>query len=98
MARNERTLPLRRYYLLKRQALAERGERALESAYRFQHEAVEGTPLPQDFPFREILTRAWYSTVEDLTGATEHELTRAGLSIRDAERVLAALDAVLDEE
>lgn len=81
----------RRYYLLKSFAAHAAGDAALALAWLGKHAGVSGTALPPDFPSREALAAAHYTTREDLTGASVDELaTQAGLTRGDALRVIAA--------
>lgn len=81
----------RRYCLLKRQAAAEVGQTAIAAAWQAKQEAVSATSLPSTFPLLSRLAAAFYTTVEDLDGATVSELSDAGcFSIREAEQVIAA--------
>lgn len=85
----------RRYLLLKYQVASARFEFGLALAWLGKHDASDGTALPADFPSRETLAAAHYTTREDLTGASVDELaTQAGLTRGDAQRVLAALAAL----
>lgn len=82
----------RRYYLAKRLAARRDGQKALELTWQGKQEAEAGTPLAGGFPARAALFGAGYTTTEDLDGADVDELRCAGLSTRDAEAALAALE------
>lgn len=85
----------RRYYLLKSQAARINCDIALELTWRAKQQAESGTPLPSDFPELAKLTAAYYTTVEDLTGAGTDELVQeARLTTKQAEAVLTALAAL----
>lgn len=84
---------VRRYYLLKRLAARQRCEE--EGVWQAKQEAVAGTAIPDDFPFRAALVAAGYSATEDLDDATPDELAEfASLRGRDSEAVFAALAAL----
>lgn len=83
---------IRRTYLLRRLRFSDQGERGLASAYLGKQLAEPGTPLPEAFPAREKLTAAGYVAIEDVQGANERELERAGLTPREALAVLSVLD------
>lgn len=84
----------RRYYLFAaRSAVLE--NLGLDSDLYGAQQREPGTPLPTDFPFRDTLAAAHYTTVEDLTGAgTKELLNDARLSHKQAEAVIAALAAL----
>lgn len=92
-------ISFRRYRGAKaREALAN-GQEAIASAHVATRNATPGTPLPDDFPARDLLAAAPvpYTTREDLAGATVTELVRVpGIGQATARRILAALEA-LDE-
>lgn len=81
----------RRFYLLKRIAASEAGERAIASVWKTKQEAEPGTALSNSFPSRSALADVGYTTLEDLRGASIDELVSIGLSTPEAEAVLAAL-------
>lgn len=87
----------RRFYLRKRTYWRDSAVSILESAFRAKQEAQPGTALPSTFPYLSKLSvyTAGYTTVQDLDGADVDELTRAGLTIREARIVLAALQPLL---
>lgn len=81
----------RRFYLSRRRrALEEDDPNA--AVWQAKQEAEPGTALAPTFPALDELEAAGYTTVEDLTGATEDELLRAGLSLTNARAALAALE------
>ena len=82
----------RRYYLAKRVAARRDDDEALELTWQAKQEAEPGTALAADYPARAALVAAGYTTTEDLDGADADELRAAGLSTRDAEAALAALE------
>lgn len=85
----------RRYYLLKSQAARAACDTGLELVWRSKQRGEAGTDLPVDFPSLAALTAAYYTTVEDLTGALENELvSEARLTRAQATAVLAALAAL----
>lgn len=81
----------RRFYLAKRRAARELEDKALELVWAGKQAAEPGTPLPDDFPHRTRLVEAFYETLEDLSGADEHELVEVGFTKREAARILAAI-------
>lgn len=82
----------RRYYLLKRLASRDLGD-GHEGTWRSKQEGAPGAALPPTFPCITRLAAAGYSTREDLTGAAADELMkRAGLTRREANAALAALE------
>jgi hypothetical protein len=86
---------LRRIYLKNRKLTAEAGEHAISSVWQARQEEQPGTGLPSDFPYRDELVAAGYSTSEDLEGACADELAEwAGISGRDAKTILAAYAAL----
>ncbi len=82
----------RRYYLAKRSQARVAGQKGLELTWQGKQEAEPGVALAADFPARSALVAAGYTTTEDLDGADVDELRTAGLSTRDAEAALAALE------
>lgn len=83
----------RRFYLHKR--LEARIEfSSLEPVWQAKQEAEPGTALPADFPHLTELTALGYTTHEDLDGADESELERAGLTLRQSKIVIAAFAAL----
>lgn len=88
-------LTLRRYYLNKRSAAALRQDSTLEAHWQGKQLAEAGQGLPAHFPSREALSASGYTAQEDLEGADVDELVKyAGLSTRDAEKVIAAYAAL----
>jgi hypothetical protein len=86
---------VRRYYLHKRlEARLYQGEDDSELVWAGKQEAEPGTALAEGFPLRAELTELGYSTVQDLDGADEDELVRAGLTAKQARQVLAAFAAL----
>ena len=81
----------RRYCLLKGRAHARNDDTELAFAFYGKQDAIDSTPLAEDFPLQEELAALRYTSVEDLDGATEAELIDAGLSRSQAARVMAAL-------
>ena len=53
--------------------------------------AIAGTAIPVTFPARNELLGAGYLVTEEVNGASEHELHRAGLSRSQAAAVIAAI-------
>ena len=85
----------RRMYLLKSQAARLVSNTGLELIWRGKQLAEPGTNLPDDFPSKSALATAYYTTVEDLTGAGTQELvTEARLSTKQADTVIAAVAAL----
>jgi hypothetical protein len=92
-----RVLCPRRYYLLKAQAarLADPIGHTMVNTWWGKQEGEPGAALPGDFPSREALAAAHYTTVEDLTGAGTQELVvEARLTTKQADAVIAALAAL----
>lgn len=88
----------RRYYLLARQFYANVViETITAGALRYKQEAEPGVALPADFPFLSKISAAnvGYTTIEDLDGADEDELTAVGLTPREARAVLTRLQTLL---
>lgn len=83
----------RRYYLLKRLALASSGDEEMSLVFKTKQQNEPGTALPIDFPSRAALILAGYTALEDVNGADVNELRRIGLSSLDAKRVLNAATA-----
>ena len=81
----------RRFFLHKRiQArLFEEGD--LEPVWQARQEAEPGTVLASTFPHKSRLAELGYTTTEDLDGADEAELRRAGLTASQAKDVIGAL-------
>lgn len=93
-------ISFRRYRGAKARAALENGLDAIASAHVSARDATSGTPLPEDFPARALLASATvpYTTLEDLAGATEVELTRVpGVGTATARRILAALASLTAE-
>lgn len=81
----------RRYCLGKRRQTFERNE-DITTQWHAKQDAEPGIDLASDFPFRAQLVAAFYSTLQDLDGATAAELKKfAGVSTRDSVAVFAAL-------
>ncbi len=86
---------VRRYYLGKRRQSFER-DNPITTQWHGKQNGEPGVALPSDFPFLVLLAAAFYTTVEDLTGADTAELRQyVGLSERDATAVLTALTPLL---
>lgn len=80
----------RRYYLHKRleaRLLCDDNE----GVWKAKQEAEPGTPLASTFPSKAKLETLGYTTTEDLDGADEAELVRAGLTQAQAKTVIAAI-------
>lgn len=84
----------RRYYLSKRHAAIDNGDRALALVWRSKQEAEPGTALPSDFPHLTALQGCGYKTTEDLNGADVQELTELGFETREATAILTALSEI----
>lgn len=84
----------RRYYLLKARAARHLEDDGLARAWLAKHDAMPGTPLPDDFPSRQVLIAAGYTAAEDVDGITITELLDLGLSLKEADAVLRALCAL----
>lgn len=80
---------VRRYYLKKR--FFARQQLDEEGLWIGKQEAEPGVALPATFPHIADLTGFGYTTIEDLDGADEFELTCVGLSTIEAKAVLVAL-------
>jgi hypothetical protein len=78
---------VRRFYLHKRLT----GEEETRPVWQAKQEAEPGTALAEDFPCRSELAALGYTTEEDLDGADQDELVRAGLKTNQAKKVIAAL-------
>ena len=64
----------------------------ITAQWHAKQNAEPGLDLRSDFPFRARLVAAFYTTLQDLDGATAAELqTFVGLSARDSLVVFAAL-------
>jgi hypothetical protein len=86
----------RRYYLLERHAADAVGDYTLAAVWHSKQESEPGTSLPADFPSRAALVAQGYSTVEDVHGADEAELSRTvALNARQASTVIAAVEALI---
>jgi len=81
----------RRYYLHKRLEARLFEDSDLETSWQAKQEAEPGVALSVGFPNRSELAAIGYTTTEDLDGADEAELVRAGLTQRQAQDVIAAL-------
>jgi hypothetical protein len=81
----------RRYYLHKRLEARLYSFDDSEAFWRAKQEAEPGTPLAATLPHRSALADVGYSTVEDLDGADEAELVRAGLNQSQAKAIINAL-------
>ena len=85
----------RRYYLGKRQQSLER-DLDIEAQWHAKQDGEPGAALPATFPFLVQLATGGYTKVEDLDGADNTELRNfAGLTLREADAVLAALAPLL---
>lgn len=62
-----------------------------EQVWDGKRRTLLGTDIPATFPARAALISAGYVVLEELRGADETELTRAGLSSQQAAAVVAAL-------
>lgn len=86
---------VRRYYLGKRRQTFERDE-DITTQWHAKQDAEPGTSLPSGFPLRAQLAAGFYTTVEDLDGASSTELRNfAGLTLREADAVITALQPLL---
>jgi hypothetical protein len=83
----------RRYYLHKRRYAGQICD-GLELVWKAKQEAEPGAALPADFPHRERLQTAGYTTDSDLDGADERELVDVGFTDREAQAVLSAFDSL----
>jgi hypothetical protein len=81
----------RRYYLHKRLEARNCSQDDMDLIWRAKQEAEPGTLLGSDFPNKTLLEEIGYTTTEDLDGADEAELVRAGLTQQQAKTVVAAL-------
>lgn len=81
----------RRFYQLKSKAAARMLETALAQTWRAKQLELPGEALADDFPSRTRLADAGYLAREDLAGVTCEELQQAGLTMREAAAVIAAL-------
>lgn len=90
-------ISFRRYRGAKARVALENGDDAIASAHVATRDSTPGTPLPDDFPARELLAAAPvpYTTIDDLANATVTELTKvSGIGTATATRILAALAAL----
>ena len=90
-------MTFRRYRGAKARVALENGDDAIASAHVATRDSTTGTPLPEDFPARDLLAAAPvpYTTIEDLYGSTATELTKVpGIGTATAKRILAALAAL----
>jgi hypothetical protein len=78
---------VRRFYLHKRLT----GNEETRPVWQAKQEEQPGTALAEDFPCRAELAELGYTTAEDLDGADQDELVRAGLKTNQAKKVIAAL-------
>lgn len=81
----------RRHYLNKRYAALLYDDVEQANIWQAKQEAEPGTTLGGSFPLKSTLAPLGYTTIEDLQGADEAELMRAGLTKAQAAEVLAAL-------
>jgi len=81
----------RRFYLLKRLAAKAEGQLSLASFWQARQEEEPGWLLSSSFPSRLALEKTGYTTMEDVAGADQTELRRAGLSSLDADAVILAV-------
>jgi hypothetical protein len=79
----------RRFYLHKRIEAEQRGEDG--QVWQAKQEAQPGAALATTLPHRAALVACGYTTTEDLDGADEAELVRAGLTRPQALAIIAAL-------
>lgn len=87
--------PARRYYLLKRFAARDAGER-LEHTWRALQEGQPGTLLPAGFPSKSKLEAVGYMAAEDLDDASCEELgEEVGLNEVQARAVITAAAALI---
>ena len=85
----------RRFYLLKRLSAAALCDKAIAAVWRGKQEGEPGDELPSDFPARDELAAAGYTTGADLDGADADELIDyARLTNRQAAAVIAAAAAL----
>jgi hypothetical protein len=78
---------VRRFYLHKRlQSVPDDA-----NVWQAKQEAEPGTPLAADFPLKADLAKVGYTTEEDLDGADQAELERAGFKSNQAKKIIAAL-------
>jgi hypothetical protein len=82
---------VRRYYLAKRHAALDNGDKALELVWEGKQLAEPGEALPTDFPYAARLIALGYVALEDLAGADAEELTDQGFTSRESTEILAAL-------
>ena len=84
---------LRRLYLANRRAALAVGGAYLDEAafWRWKQERLAWPALPSSFPSRAKLIAEGYTTVRDLDGADEDELTELGLTRSQAQGVLGAM-------
>lgn len=80
----------RRYYLHRRIQARQLCDNA-ELVWKAKQEAEAGTPLVDGFPLKTELAALGYTTTEDLDGADQAELERAGLTQQQAKTVIAAI-------
>jgi hypothetical protein len=62
-----------------------------ESVWDAKRREIAGTQFPADFPARSLLISCGYLVREEVEGATDLELRRAGLSRSQAAAVVAAI-------
>lgn len=78
---------VRRFYLHKRlQSAADDA-----NVWQSKQESEPGTPLADGFPHKSDLAAVGYTTEEDLDGADQAELERAGFKANQAKKIIAAL-------
>lgn len=79
---------VRRFYLHKRLQSTDSDN---AKVWQAKQEAEPGTPLDAGFPLRADLVTLGYSTEQDLDGADQAELERAGFKANQAKKIIAAL-------
>jgi hypothetical protein len=90
-------LNLRRYYLLKRQLATELEQTAIAAVWQAKQQAESGSDLPASFPYLGRLADAFYTTRDDLDGATVEELSDQGcFSVLEANEILTAFSNLED--
>ncbi len=85
----------RRYYLGKSRKLREREEEGLADVFSAKQNAEPGADLPSGFPHSEALEACGYTTIEDLDGASETELSAAGFSVSESSEILTELEQLV---
>jgi hypothetical protein len=88
----------RRYYLHKRKMvpmLDPEGVGAVDAFWKYKQEAEPGLPLPAEFPYRERLAVAFYTTVEDIDGADTDELQKARFTRLEAQLIIVEAEKLM---